>query len=186
MQPAAVIAILAAAILIGAVVSYNRFVEQRQLVRDSWSNVETELQRRHDLVPNLVSTVKGYAAHEEQLFTMVTEARSRALAPHSGPADLAKDENALASGMRTLFAVSEAYPDLKASANFLALQQELIVTEDRIQASRRLYNGNVRELNRRVESFPSSVVAGACNFTREDYFEIEPAVREAGVPGTSF
>ncbi len=186
MQPAAVVAVVCVAILVGAVISYNRFVEQRQLVRDSWSNVDTELQRRHNLVPNLVETVKGYAAHEEQIFRTVTEARARAVQPHDGPTDLAKDENALASGMRSLFAVAEAYPDLKASANFLALQRELIVTEDRIQAARRLYNGNVRDLNRRVESFPSSVVAGAFHFTREDYFEVEPAVRDAGPPSASF
>ncbi len=172
-------------LLVSLGISYNRFVSQRNFVRDSWSNIQTELQRRYDLIPNLVETVKGYAAHEEKIFTAVTEARVRAVSNH-GPADIqAKDENALVGQLKTLFAVSENYPDLKASSQFLALQRQLIETEDRIQASRRLYNGNVRDLNRRVESIPSSMVASIFGFERAEYFEVGPAVGQAPPP-TSF
>ncbi len=186
MAPAQIIAGVCFAILVAAVISYNRFVSQRNYIRDSWSNVETELQRRYDLIPNLVETVKGYASHEERVLTTITEARARASSNHGRVADQARDENALVAGIRSLFAVSEAYPDLKASAHFLALQGQLVETEDRIQAARRLYNGNVRDLNRRVEAFPSSIVAGAFGFEREDYFEVEPAVRSAGPPAATF
>ncbi len=185
-SPAALVAIACVALLVGIAISYNRFVEQRQLVRDAWANVDTELQRRHDLVPNLVEVVKGYAAHEERVLQAVVDARTRVLAPHAGPEDLARDENVLAGGLRTLFAVAEGYPELKASANFLALQRELVQTEDRIQAARRLYNGNVRGINRRVEAFPSSIIASTFGFTREEYFEVEPAVRDAGPPAATF
>jgi LemA protein len=176
--PVAGVLVLAAALL----VSYNRFVEQQQLVRDSWANVETELQRRYDLIPNLVETVRGYAAHEEQLFREVAEARARAVANHGEPDAQARDENAFVAALRHLFAVSEGYPELEASRSFLHLQRELTSTEDRIQAARRFYNGNVRDLNRRVESVPSNLVAGAFGFTRAAYFEVEPAVREAAPP----
>lgn len=172
-------------VLVAAMISYNRFVSQRNFVRDSWSNIQTELQRRYDLIPNLVATVKGYAAHEEKVFTAVTEARVRALANQGPPADQARDETALVGQLKTLFAVSENYPDLKASEQFLGLQRQLIETEDRIQAARRLYNGNVRDLNRRVESIPSSLIASAFNFTREDYFQVDPAVGSAA-PSTAF
>lgn len=172
-------------LLLAGIVSYNRFVAQRQFVRDSWSNIETELQRRYDLIPNLVETVKGYAAHERQVFEAVTEARVRAVANHGAPADQARDESVLVEQLKTLFAVSENYPDLKASDQFLALQRQLVQTEDRIQAARRLYNGNVRDLNRRVESVPSSIVAWAFSIEREDYFEVGAAVGEQP-PATTF
>jgi len=164
--PGAAILLLAAIVL----VSFNRFVEQRQLVRDSWSNVETELQRRYDLIPNLVETVKGYATHEESLFREVAEARTRAVANHGAPADQARDEEGVVRTLRSLFAVSESYPALRASANFLHLQRELVATEDRIQAARRFYNANVRDLNRRVQSVPSNIIASLFGFTTEDYF----------------
>ncbi len=168
------------------VLSYNRFIEQRNLIRDSWANVETELQRRYDLIPNLVETVKGYAAHEQTVFEEVTRARAAAVADHGSPDHQAKTENQLVGALRHLFAVSENYPDLKAADNFLALQRELTNTEDRIQASRRFYNANVRDYNRRVQSIPSNIVAAMFSFSEEEYFQIEAAVAEAGAPTVGF
>jgi LemA protein len=163
-------------------VSYNRFVEQRQLVRDSWANVDTELQRRADLVPNLVRTVQGHAAHERAVLEAVTDARARAVTEHVGVDDRAADEAELARTLRSLFAVAEGYPELRAAGPFLELQRELALTEDRIQAARRFYNANVRDLNRRVESVPSNLVASAFGFRAEAYFEVEPVLRTAGAP----
>lgn len=172
---ATVIAVVIVAI--GALLSYNRFVSQRQYIHNSWANVDTELRRRYDLIPNLVSTVKGYATHERGTLERVTEARARAFANHGPAGDQARDENVLVDALKSLLAVSEAYPDLKANQHFLHLQEELVGTEDRIQAARRFYNNNVRDYNRRVESFPSMIIARIGGFGREDYFEIEPAVR---------
>jgi LemA protein len=165
--------------------SYNRFVEQRQLVDNSWSNVDTELQRRHDLVPNLVETVRGYAAHERATFESVITARQAAVAAvgtDRTAESRADAENQLVGGLRKLVAVAEAYPDLRASAHFLELQTELTATENRIQAARRIFNGNVRDLNRRVASFPSLLVARAFHVTPAAYFELDPLVRGAGTP----
>lgn len=163
-------------------VSYDRFVRQRNLIKESWSNIDTELRRRYDLIPNLVNTVKGYAAHEKEIFEKVAEARAAAIA-QTGPAqEQAKTENALVSSLRSLLAITENYPNLKASESFLALQKELTGTEDRIQAARRFYNNNVRGYNTRVQSFPSNVIAGMFNFRTEQYFEIEEAVERAGAP----
>jgi LemA protein len=172
----AVLAVLAIAV----VVSYNRFVRQRNLVQESWRQIDVELKRRHDLIPNLVETVKGYASHERGVFDEVTRARAAAAAPGSSPAVQAQQETLLGQALGRLFAVAEDYPDLKASANFLELQQQLEETEDRIAAGRRFYNGNVRALNTRVEAFPSNLVAKAFGFGKEEYFEVEdPAVRAA-------
>jgi LemA protein len=165
---------------VAGVVSYNRFVRQRNLVEESWRQIDVELHRRHDLIPNLVETVKGYAAHERQTFENVTRARTAAAAPGATPAEQAAQENILTGALRQLFAVAEAYPQLRASENFMGLQQQLAETEDRIAAGRRFYNGNVRALNIRVESFPSSIVAKMFNFTKAEYFEAEdPEVRAA-------
>jgi LemA protein len=177
-----------AAVLFGLLLvtlSYNRFVRQKQLVANSWSNVDTELRRRYDLVPNLVETVKGYAAHERETLEAVIRARAEAVASTGSAAEQARDENVLVGALKQLFAVVEAYPDLKASEHFLDLQRELVNTEDRIQAARRFYNGNVRDLNRRVESFPSMIVARLFHFARADYFQVEPAVRSADAPRVS-
>jgi len=172
-----------ALVVLWAVLSFNRFVSQRQLIDNSWSNVETELRRRHDLIPNLVETVRGYADHEQSTFVEVTEARRGAIAA-TGPADKHQGaEHALTVGLRQLMAVSEDYPDLLASERFLDLQRELVSTEDRIQASRRLFNGNVRDYNRRVESIPSMLIAAICRFAKAEYFEVEAAV--ALVPSVS-
>lgn len=162
--------------------SYNRFVTQRQLLADSWSTIDTELQRRYDLVPNLVATVSGYAAHERQTLEAVTQARSYARNETGSPAAQADAENLLVGWLRQLLVVSEAYPDLKANTSFLHLQHELVMTEDRIQAARRIYNGNVRDLNRRVQQIPSNLVAKAFRVQEAEYFEVEPALRTSGAP----
>lgn len=164
------------AVLLWAALNYNLLIRVRQQVRESWSGIDTELKRRYDLVPNLVETVKGYAAHERQVLTAVTEARAMAQASTGSPGSQAKDEKELVDSMRRLLAVAEDYPDLKASGHYLALQQELANTEDRIQAARRFYNGNVRDLNTRIEVFPSNLIASLFNFAKEEYFEVESSV----------
>jgi len=169
---AGVIALLALIFLAG---NYNALVRLRQHCRESWSDVDTELKRRYTLIPNLVETVKGYAAHEREVLEAVIAARNRAAASTGSPADQAVDENALVGAMRQLFAVAEGYPDLKASRNFLQLQDELSNTEDRIQAARRFYNANVRDLNTRVQVFPSNLVAGLFGFACEAFFQIDDA-----------
>jgi len=180
------IAVGAAAVLVVGWLwaSYNRFVLQRELVDNSWATVDTELRRRYDLVPNLVATVKGYAAHEREALEAVVQARRAAVAATGSPEEQAPAENLLVDGLKQLFAVAEAYPDLKADQHFLELQRELVATEDRIQAARRIFNGNVRDLNRRVEQVPSNLVARLGGFRRAEYFQIDDAVRE--VPASAF
>jgi LemA protein len=148
-------------------VSYNRFVRQRNLVRNAWHNIDTELQRRYDLVPNLVETVRGYATHEAAVFESVAAARTAAIASQGAPDEQAAPERALVGELRGLFAVAERYPDLKASEHFLELQQ---------QVARRIYNANVRALNTRVESFPSLLVARRFGFERQPSFEVDAAI----------
>jgi len=167
---------LVAAVLLWAALNYNLLIRIRQQVRESWSGIDTELKRRYDLVPNLVETVKGYAAHERQVLAAVTEARAKAQASKGSPGAQARDEKELVDSMRRLLAVAEDYPDLKANEHYLALQQELANTEDRIQAARRFYNGNVRDLNTRIEVFPSNLIASLFHFAREEYFEVESSV----------
>jgi LemA protein len=180
-----VLGVLALVAILG-VVSYNRFVSQKQLIKDSWANIDTELRRRYDLIPNLVETVRGYAGHERAVFENVTKARAAATAATGSPASQAAAEGPLVAALRQLLAVAEAYPDLKANQNFLALQQELGNTEDRLQTARRFYNANVRQYNERVQQFPSTVIAKMFNFEQEEFFEIEEALREAGAPQVSF
>jgi LemA protein len=163
---------------IALAVSYNRFVSQRQLIRNAFANIDTELRRRYDLIPNLVETVKGYAAHEREVFEEVARARSAAAATSGqSPATQAAAEGPLVAALGRLFAVAENYPELKANQNFLALQAELSNTEDRIQASRRFYNANVQDYNRRVNAFPSTFIARMFNFKEEEFFEIPEAER---------
>jgi LemA protein len=171
----------AAILLLGWVAAlYNSLVRTKNACDESWADIDTELHRRHDLIPNLVETVKGYAAHERELFERVIQARNSAAAAHGSRADQAQDESTLTGSLRQLFALAEAYPDLKANQNFLHLQQELANTEDRLQRSRRFYNANVRELNNRLEVFPSNLVASMFGFQPVEYFEVEePAVRQA-------
>src|SRR5207244_8299450 len=154
-------------------ISYNRFVSQRQLIRNAFANIDTELRRRYDLIPNLVETVKGYAAHEREVFEEVARTRSAAAATTGqSPAAQAAAEGPFVQALGRLFAVAENYPELKANQNFLALQSELSNTEDRIQAARRFYNATVNEHNRRVESFPSRFIAQRFAFKEEEFFEI--------------
>ena len=174
-------------VVFGGIASYNRFVSQRNLVRDAWANIDTELRRRYDLIPNLVETVKGYASHEREVFENVTKARAMATAATGSPAEQAAAEGPFVAALRQLFAVAENYPDLKANQNFLALQAELSNTEDRLQTARRFYNSNVRDYNRRVQSFPSNVIARSFGFTEEQFFEVDEALRgDAGVPHVDF
>ncbi|HEV8682685.1 MAG TPA: LemA family protein [Actinomycetota bacterium] len=175
-----VLIVLGLVLLLGLAVatSYNRFVTQRNLIRDAFANIDTELRRRYDLIPNLVETVRGYASHERETFENVTRARAAAVAATGSPAEQAAAEGPLVAALRQLFAVAENYPQLRANENFLALQGELGNTEDRIQASRRFYNANVRDYNRRVQSVPSNIVASIWSFKEEEFFEVEPAMRE--------
>lgn len=161
--------------LVWVIANYNRFTRLRQHIRESWSDIDVELKRRYELIPNLVETVKGYAAHERETLEKIAHLRSRAMAPHNGPAALAADESALLIGLKRLIVMAEAYPELKSDAHFLALQRELADTEDRIAAARRFYNGNVREMNQLCQSFPTNLLAQAFGFHTTDYFELDSA-----------
>ncbi|MGH3112112.1 MAG: LemA family protein [Gaiellaceae bacterium] len=180
-----VIGVLVLLAILG-IVSYNRFVSQKQLIRDSWANIDTELRRRYDLIPNLLETVRGYASHERAVFENVTRARAAAASATGSPAEQAAAEGPFVAALRQLFAVVENYPDLKANQNFLALQQELSNTEDRLQTSRRFYNANVRNYNERVQQFPSTIIARTFGFEQEEFFEVDDALREAGPPRVDF
>ncbi len=154
--------------------TFNSLVKKKNRGKEAWSDIDVQLKRRYNLIPNLVETVKGYATHERELFQKVTEARTQAMRAQ-GPKEKAQAENMLTNTLKSLFAVSENYPDLKASQNFLELQKELRDTEDKIQAARRFYNSNVRDLNIKIESVPSNVVAKIFNFKKMELFEIEEA-----------
>jgi LemA protein len=159
--------------IVWLVVNYNRFVRIRQHLRESWSDIEVELKRRYELIPNLVETVRGYARHEEQVLADVVRLRNQAADSQGAANQQAVDESALQHGVKRLFAVVEGYPELKANTQFLALQEELGLTEDRIAAARRFFNGNVRELNQLCEAFPTNLLANVFGFTRGDYFELD-------------
>lgn len=152
--------------------TYNSLVTLKVRVDEAWSDITVQLKRRADLIPNLVNSVKGYAAHESGVFEKVTEARS-AVMDAKGVKDTAEAENMLEGALKSLFAVAEAYPDLKANENFLQLQNELVDTEDKIQASRRFYNGGVRDLNTKIQIFPNNVFAGMLGFKEREFFEVE-------------
>jgi LemA protein len=173
-----VLLVLVAALVLAVVATYNGLVRLRNRVQEAWRQIDVELTRRHDLIGNLVETVKGYAAHERGTLEDVMKARSAAMAGGQSPAQQAQSEGMLSAALGRLIAVAEAYPDLKANQNFLALQQELTSTEDRIASARRYYNANVRELNTKVETVPSNIVAGLFHIGREEYFEAEGAERE--------
>jgi LemA protein len=179
-----VIVVVAVAVLAG-VVSYNRLVRLRNRVSSAWSQITVQLTRRHDLIPNLVETVKGYAAHERQTLEAVIQARNTAVvAQQAGPASRAQAENVLTGALRQLFALSEAYPDLKANDTFLNLQQELVSTEDRISLARQSYNETVMTYITKVQSFPSNTVAAMFGFKTPEYFEAEPG--STGAPNVQF
>jgi LemA protein len=167
-----------ALIAIFLVVAYNGMVRARNKVDEAWSGIDVQLKRRHDLIPNLVETVKGYATHEREVFENVSAARSAAINAR-GPAEAGQAEGALTRALGGLFAVAEAYPQLRAAESFTELQRELANTEDQIAGSRRIYNGNVQSYNTKIQVFPNSMLAGPFGFTRREFFEIEdPADRE--------
>ena len=173
-----VVAVIVVLLLLWAVGVYNGLIKLRNLVQEAWRQIDVELKRRHDLIGNLVETVKGYAAHERGTLEDVMKARSAAMAGGQSPAQQAQSEGLLSAALGRLIAVAEAYPDLKANQNFMALQNELTSTEDRIASARRYYNANVRELNTKVETVPSNIVAGMFNIGRAEYFEAEGAERD--------
>jgi len=164
---------------------YNGLVGSRNEVKNSWSQIEVQLKRRHDLIPNLVEAVKGYMGHERGTLEAVTKARQQAVEVTGGVEERAKVENALSQTLRSLFAVAEAYPDLKANQNFLALQEELTSTENKISFARQYYNDATLRLNNRIQMFPSSIIAGMFNFQLEKFFEVE-APEDRQVPQVKF
>ncbi len=173
--------LLAVVVVVAAwfVFTYNGLVTLKNRVDEAWSDIDVQLKRRYDLIPNLVSTVKGYASHEAGTFEKVTAARTAAMAA-SGPHDKAVAENMLTGALKSVFALSEAYPDLKANTNFMKLQDELSDTENKVQASRRFYNGNVRDFNTKLQVFPTNLIAGMLGFVKREFFEIgNEAEREA-------
>ena len=161
--------------LVWWIATHNRFVRLKHTVKESWADIDVELKRRYELIPNLGATVKGYARHEAEVLERVVQLRNAAMQNHGSAASQAKDENALLLGMRSLFAVAEGYPQLKSDANFRALQDELATTEDRIAAARRFFNGNVRELRNLRESFPTSLVASTMGIEEPTFFELDDA-----------
>ena len=170
-----------ALIVLWAVFSYNSFVSRRNRAKEAWSDIEVQMKRRYDLIPNLVETVKGYAAHESQTLAGVTEARTKAMGAQTVE-EHAQAENMLTSALKSLFAVSEAYPDLKANANFLELQRELSDTENKIMASRRFYNSNAQALNTAIEQFPGNLIAKTFAFAQMPLFELADAESAAREP----
>jgi LemA protein len=169
-----IIAVVVVLLVLFAVATYNRLVRDRNRIDNAKSQIDVQLKRRHDLIPNLVETVKGYAAHERGVFEAVTEARANAIsAQGEAPQAQAQAENVLSGALKSLFAVAEAYPDLKANQNFLNLQEELTATEDKIAYSRQFYNDSVLSYNTRIQSFPGNVFAGMFHFTAREYFEAE-------------
>lgn len=172
------ILIIFGAIIFWLILTYNNLITLKNRAKEAWADIEVQLKRRYDLIPNLVETVKGYAAHEKEVFEKVTEARTRAMGAETLE-ERGKAENALSETLKSLFAVAENYPNLRASENFQKLQDELTDTEDKIQAARRFYNGNVRDLNIKIESFPANIVASLFGFAKMEFFEIaEAAARE--------
>jgi len=177
MMPTLIILIVLAFFVVYIIAMYNGLVQLRNRVSEAWSDIDVQLKRRYDLIPNLVNTVKGYATHESGVFEKVTEARANAMQATT-PAGKAEAENMLSGTLKSLFAVTEAYPDLKANTNFLGLQRELSDTENKIQASRRFYNGNVLEFNNKIDMFPSNIIAGMFAFAKREFFEVAEAEKE--------
>ncbi|MGH8985157.1 MAG: LemA family protein [Acidimicrobiia bacterium] len=168
-----VVGVLVLLIIIALVLMYNGLIRFRNRIDNAWSQIDVQLKRRYDLIPNLVESVKGYAAHEKSTFEMVTQARANAINAQ-GPEQQAQAENVLSGALKSLFAVAEAYPDLKANQNFLNLQEELTSTEDRIAYARQFYNDSVLSYNNRIQTFPRSLIAGTFNFEKREYFEGDP------------
>ncbi len=180
MSPLIIVLIVLALVVLWVVVSYNSFMSLVNRSKEAWSDIDVQLKRRYDLIPNLVQTVKGYALHESQVFENVTKARTLAMGA-SSLGDKGQAENMLTGALKSLFAVSEAYPDLKANQNFLSLQNELSDTENKIQASRRFYNTNVRDLNIKIDSVPSNIIAGVFKINKLEFFELESEAEKESV-----
>ena len=172
MSPIFIVFGIVVIIILWIVLAYNSFVRFINRAKEAWADIDVQLKRRYDLIPNLVNIVKGYATHESSAFENVTKARAVAMGAGS-LADKGQAENMLTGALKSIFAIAEAYPDLKANQNFLELQRELSDTENKIQAARRFYNTNVRDLNTKVESFPDNVIARAFNFSKMEFFELE-------------
>lgn len=171
---------IVAVVILWVIYTYNKFVRFVNRVKEAWADIDVQLKRRYDLIPNLINTVKGYAVYEESTLSKVTEMRAKAM--QSGSVEEhGKSENMLTDALKSLFAVSENYPDLKANQNFLELQRELSDTENKIQASRRFYNGNVRDLNTGLEVFPGNIIGSVFHFKKQEFFELEE-VAEAREP----
>ena len=180
MNTTLILIIVAVLLVIWLIASYNKLITWRNRVQESWSDIDVQLKRRYDLIPNLVNTVKGYATHEQATFEKVIQARNSAMSAQ-GTAEQGEAENMLSGALKSLFAVTESYPELKANENFLELQRELSDTENKIQAARRFYNGNVRDLNIKTESFPSNVIASMFKFVKKEFFELEEEVAKEPV-----
>jgi LemA protein len=166
-----IILIIVIVLVLWVVFAFNGLVSLRNRTKEAWADIEVQLKRRYDLIPNLVNTVKGYATHESSAFENVTKARTAAMSGGS-MTDKAQNENMLAGALKSVFAIAEAYPDLKANQNFLALQSELSDTENKIQSARRFYNGNVRDLNTKIEVFPTNIIANMFHFIKMEFFDI--------------
>lgn len=172
MTPTYIILAVLGAVVLWAIFAYNSFVTLVNRTKEAWADIDVQLKRRYDLIPNLVEAVRGYAKHESSVFEKVTQARSQAM--QAGTVhDKEVADNMLTGALKSLFAVSEAYPDLKANQNFLSLQAELSDTENKIQAARRFYNGNVRDLNTKIEIFPNNIIAGMFKFAKQEFFELD-------------
>lgn len=178
MEIAIIIAVVVVVLLLVVIGIYNSLVKLKVRVENAWSDITVQLKRRVDLIPNLVDTVKGYAAHEKGVFEQVTEARA-AVTQAQGVKETAAAENQFEGALKSLFAVAEAYPDLKANQNFADLQRELVDTEDKIQGARRFYNSGVTELNTKIQQFPSNIIAGMFKFTNREFFELEDSQAKA-------
>ena len=179
MSATTILLIILAALVVWLITVYNGLITSRNRVNEAWSDIDVQLKRRYDLIPNLVETVKGYAGHERELLEKVTAARADAVSahdnPNAGPAEMQKTENMLSSALRSIFAVAENYPDLKANQNFAQLQSDLTDTEDKIQAARRFYNGTVRDYNTKIQHFPTNIIASPLGFKAREFFEVETA-----------
>ncbi len=176
-----ILIIIAAVLLLGVIVLYNALVRLRNRTNEAWSDIDVQLKRRYDLIPNLVETVKSYAKHEKSVFENVTKARTAAISAE-GPQAQGQAENMLTDALKSVFAVAENYPDLKATENYQKLQDELADTENKIMAARRFYNANVRDLNTKIEVFPSNLIAGPLGFQKREFFELDEADAAAKEP----
>ncbi len=178
-----ILIIVIVAIIVWLIAIYNGLIKSKNRVKEAWSDIDVQLKRRYNLIPNLINTVKGYASHEKETLEKVVQARNMAMQAQSGgdAKKLAEAENMLSSTLKSIFALSESYPDLKANQNFLELQKELSDTENKIQASRRFYNGNVRDFNTKLEVFPTNMIAKQLKFEKKEFFEIKEAEEKKNV-----